>query len=126
MKAFIASIITFALILGGIVWYEISLNANVKGINNIIEELSANIDKEDLNAAKSSIENLEEKWTPFQNRLMAFMDHKDILEISCCLTSIKTYCEHEDFNEMNTSLKNFSLLLNCAVESSKPTLVNIL
>ncbi len=126
MKTFIGALVSLALILGGIVWYEVTLNQNVDEINMVIQSLSDHIYQEDLEQAESDIDKLEKQWDSMQNWLMAFNDHKEISEISRCLIMLRSYYEYGDFAEMGGQLKTFSLLLNYAVESSKPTLVNIL
>lgn len=126
MKTFIGALVSLALILGGIVWYEITLNQNVDEINMVIESLSDHIYQEDLEQAESDIDKLEKQWDSMQNWLMAFNDHKETSEISRCLIMLRSYYEYGEFTEMGGQLKTFSLLLNYAVESSKPTLVNIL
>lgn len=126
MKTFIGALVSLALILGGIVWYEVTLNQNVDEINMVIQSLSDHIYQEDLEQTESDIDKLEKQWDSMQNWLMAFNDHKEISEISRCLIMLRSYYEYGDFAEMGGQLKTFSLLLNYAVESSKPTLVNIL
>ena len=57
---------------------------------------------------------------------MMFNDHKDINEMSKALKTLTAFSEYEKYDEMYVSLENFKLLFKYAVESSKPTLANIL
>ena len=81
---------------------------------------------EDINEAEKNIKFLTDEWDKLQNHLMMFNDHKDINEMSKALKTLTAFSEYEKYDEMYVSLENFKLLFKYAVESSKPTLANIL
>lgn len=126
MKALISSIIVFSLVVAGIVWYEFEINSQKEYIDKIVSDAEKAIFEKDLPKVKECAGKLDEKWKSFQNTLMMFNDHKDINEMSQALSLFKSFSEYGDYMEMYSQLKNFKLLFDYSVKSSKPTPANIL
>ena len=126
MKAFVGAILVFVLMIGGILWYELSINKKQDEISEIITKTETAIFNEDIKTAEKNIKILTDEWDKLQNHLMMFNDHKDINEMSKALKTLTAFSEYEKYDEMYVSLENFKLLFKYAVESSKPTLANIL
>lgn len=126
VKAFIAAIIILCVIIGGICGYQVVVERYADRINESIDAALSSIYEEDLESTMAQIQSIQSQWEKMQNWLMAFNDHKDIAEMSRCITMAQAYGEFAQFENMTSELKTFYLLLNYSVDSSKPKLVNIL
>jgi hypothetical protein len=126
MRVFITAILILALVLGGIFWYNAALDqqaAQIEEKTNVIWQAvySGNIEE-----VSSSINELDGMWTPFQNWLMAFLDHKDISDLSAYIGKMRAQAEFGNLEEVASELSAFCRLFHLCLENSRPYLRNIL
>lgn len=126
MKSFIFSTCFFALVLSGVIFYQICLEQRSDEINAITREIEDNVFNNDNAKADKNINNLGKKFVKMQNWIMAFEDHDQILIMAQNIESMKSYCKNGSYDEILTELYKFRYLLNYSVQSVKPTIENIL
>lgn len=126
MKSFICSVLVLILVILGICYYEYSVGKYKAEIDSMIKSIEQSVYDENIDSARKDIDKLNDRWDKIKNVLMMFNDHKDLNEMSQTLRMLKAFSEFEEYDEMYSNLETFKLLFSQAVESSKPTLANIL
>ena len=125
MKSFLISISFFAVILFGIIIYQVILEDKAKEINRITYEIQKSAEASDKEKFGTTTEELSESFDEVKNWLMAFEDHEQILEMAQCIQEIRAYKDKVEDPVVMIGLNKFRYLLNYSVESLKPTLENI-
>ena len=126
MKNIIFSLIVFIAILSVAISYQLHLTDLADEFNTYVQEITSNINLQDLNNAENNLSSLVRLWENNSALLMAFHDHTIINNASTYVKLAEKSFKSQNFEETSSFLINFICLINELAAENRPTFENIL
>ncbi|WP_040197687.1 DUF4363 family protein [Candidatus Soleaferrea massiliensis] len=125
MKRFIIAVCIFLLLIGTCLFglYEVY---NVKNdMSASLEEIGEQVLNNHLEKAQQSIENLKKDWIGYEKKLVQFVGHIPLNEISSTLEGLTYYIQYDDTATFFAELHRIKSLVDHVWYTEIPTLTNI-
>jgi len=126
MKIFIASIITFLLIIILITGYLFFLNYTINQLNVQINKILIDLEENDWLSLKNNYEELSENWQKNKSWLEGFSNHSKTDQIDQVITEIEKLIDFKDKKQLVISTNKLKLFLHFLYDDELPTIENII
>ena len=125
MKRFIIALCIFLLLIGTCLFglYEVH---NVRNdMTASIETIDKQVQSNHLEEAQKSIEKLQKDWIGYEKKLVRFVGHVPLNEISSVLEGLSYYIRYDDTATFFAELHRIKSLVDHVWYTEIPTLTNI-
>ncbi len=126
MRLLMSLAITLIAILGLGFWTNYSLLASTDELTRNIDQLSAEIESEQWEAAQIQIEKLERNWQEKVRWWPIFLDHQEMDNINFSLARVKAYVASRDTPLSRGQLSELRLMIKHIPEKEAVSIKNIL
>lgn len=126
MKTFIASIITFFVILSSIIIFTVFLNSSVKQFNSSLDKIIKNSEVENWSNVKNEFKELEENWNKKVKLYEAFKNHDDTNSVNNMILNLKLNVEFKKKDEVILNSNKLKIIFNEILDDELPTFENVI
>lgn len=115
----LSMIITFGII------SSVYLHNTMVGVNEVLEEISANCSAENEAAAREKTNELSAFWKSRQSILNLFMRRGELDSIASLMCDLTSYVDAKSFEGAHVEIRRISLTINHMYEREVPSIDNI-